>query len=138
MSSDGSKPDPAVDLKLVTAASESDSDSESETPSPMPEQAPTHPRRERRSLPVWLFVVALILFALVIGRQAQVAGELEAEVAGLEERLERTHALLDAHRSHLSEIRGGVQELSERLEGLRSLVDRDPTEGIPKSAASTP
>lgn len=93
----------------------------------------------RRSLPVWLFVVALIVFALVIGWQVQLASELEAKVAGLETQLEHTNALLDARRAHLTEVRGGVHELSERLQGLSRLVDRDPTAGmIPEAVAPNP
>jgi hypothetical protein len=89
-------------------------------------------------LPVWLFVVALIVFALVIGRQAQLASELEAEVAGLEVQLEHTNALLDARRAHLNEVREGVHELSERLQRLRGLVGRDPTAGVPETELATP
>ena len=113
--------DLSIGLKLVDEASEdeaSSSESESSTGTDS---------TDRRRLPVWLFVVALILFSVVIGWQAQVASELEAEVAGLETQLERTNALLDAHRTHLSDIRGGVQELSQSLQGLRILVDSDPT-----------
>lgn len=113
--------DLSIGLKLVDEASEdeaSSSESESSTGTDS---------TDRRRLPVWLFVVVLILFSVVIGWQAQVSSELEAEVAGLETQLERTNALLDAHRTHLSDIRGGVQELSQSLEGLRILVDSDPT-----------
>jgi hypothetical protein len=81
---------------------------------------------DRLRLPLWLFVAGLILMALVIGWQAQNAGELEAQVVGLEVELERTNGLLEAHRTHLSEIRGGVEDLSERLQGLRALVESDP------------
>ena len=137
--SDPSAPeeDQTVGLKLVNKASESGTSSDSSDPqSPTPDGGSADPRRDRRRLPVWLFVLALILFSLVIGWQAQVASELEAEVTGLEERLEQTRALLDAHRTHLSEIRGGVHELSERLQGLRTLVDSDPTESLPESDVS--
>ncbi len=133
MASDPSKPeeDQTVDLKLVDSTS--GSGTSIDAPEPTPETDPTG----RRSLPVWYFVVALVLFSLVIGWQAQRASELEAERAGLEEQLERTNGLLDAHRTRLSEIRGGVHELSERLQGLRALVDSDPT-GVPESAGRTP
>ena len=80
-------------------------------------------------------LVALVLFALLVGWQAQVASELKAEVAILEGQLEESQALLGAHRAHLSEIRGGVHELSESLLGLSALVDRDPTESLAEFAA---
>ena len=131
--SDPSAPeeDQTVGLKLVNKASESGTSSDSSDPqSPTPDGGSADPRRDRRRLPVWLFVLALILFSLVIGWQAQLASELESQVAGLEVQLERTNVLLDSHRTHLSEVRGGVHELSERLQSLRALVDRDPTDGV--------
>jgi uncharacterized coiled-coil protein SlyX len=73
----------------------------------------------------------------VIGWQAQLASELESQVAGLEVQLERTNVLLDSHRTHLSDVRGGVRELSERLQSLRALVDRDPT-GVSEGVVPTP
>ena len=130
--SDPSAPeeDQTVGLKLVNKASESGTSSDSSDPqSPTPDGGSADPRRDRRRLPVWLFVLALILFSLVIGWQAQLASELESQVAGLEVQLERTNVLLDSHRAHLSEVRGGVHELSERLQSLRALVDRGVSEG---------
>jgi hypothetical protein len=120
-----------ANLKLVDDASES-----GQRPFATPSTSGTG-RSERRSLPVWLFVVVLIAFALLIGWQAQLASELEAEVAGLEQELVRSRALLDAHRTHLGEIRGGVHELSASLEGLRTLVDRDPVESAAAVAEAT-
>ena len=135
---DSSSPeeDETTGLKLVddSADSETSSDASRSTS----ETGSSGRRSKRRSLPVWLFVVALIIFALVIGRQAQLASELEAEVAGLEVQLEHTNALLDARRAHLSELREGVHELSERLQGLRGLVDRDPTVGVLETDLATP
>jgi len=137
---DPSKPDEerTVGLELVDGASKSGRSFDASG------SAPSDRQTDRRGLPIWLFVAALILFSLAIGWQAQVASELEAEVAGLEAQLERTNALLDAHRTHLSEIRGGVHELSDRLQGLRELVDRHPTDptepaqGNPESSVPTP
>jgi hypothetical protein len=124
-----------VGLKLVDAESES-------VPSPDARVSTAGTdSTDRRRLPAWLFVAALIVFSIVIGWQAQVAGELEAEVAGLEAQLERTNALLDAHRSHLSEVRGGVHELSQSLQGLRALVDSDPEDPeavLPEGAVPAP
>jgi uncharacterized membrane protein (UPF0136 family) len=81
----------------------------------------------RRGLPIWLFVVAFLLFALALGWQFQVAGQLEQEIAGLETELAETTALLGAHQSRLLEIRGGVHELVAQLDGLRALVEAEPT-----------
>jgi hypothetical protein len=128
--------DQTTGLKLVDDSA--DSEASSETSRSNSETGSSDRRSKRRSLPVWLFVVALIVFALVIGRQAQLASELEGEVAGLEVQLEHTNALLDARRTHLSEVREGVHELSERLQGLRGLVDRDPTAGVPEAELATP
>ena len=120
-------------LKLVDAASESATSHEASAS----ETGQRKRNDDRRSLPLWLFVLALLLFALAIGWQARNASRLEAVVAGLEGELERTNANLDAHRTHLSEIRGGVYALSERLQGLRLLVDTDPTiEAVEESAES--
>ena len=131
--------DQTVGLKLVNTASESGTSSDSSDPqSSPPDGGSADPRSGRRRLPVWLFVLALILFSLVLSWQAQLASELESQVAGLEVQLERTNALLDSHRTHLSEVRGGVHELSERLQSLRALVDRDPTGRVSEGVAPTP
>jgi len=136
--SDPSSPeeDETTGLKLVeeSVGSETSRDASRSTP----ETDPTDRRSNRRSLPVWLFVVALLVFSLFTGWQAQLASELKAEVAGLEAQLEHTNALIDAHRTHLSEVRGGVHELSERLQGLRRLVDQDPTAGVPETVVPSP
>jgi len=116
--------DRAGALKLV------DAPSGDETSDAAPDPALARAPSESRRLPAWLFIVALVLFAILVGWQAQVASGLKAEVVALEGRLERTNALLDAHRVHLSEIRGGVHELSESLLGLRALVDSDPSESV--------
>jgi hypothetical protein len=115
-----SEADRNLGLKLVDEASTSGA-------SPNAGESDFDPGRSGRwVLPVWLFVLALIVFFLAIGWQAKVASELEAEVEGLERDLAHTTALLDRHRTHLEEIRGGVQELSARLAGLSTLVESDP------------
>jgi hypothetical protein len=112
-------------LKLVD---ESSRFSTPPTPTAAETSTPDGDSSGRRGLPIWLFVVTLLAFVLVAGWQARVAGELEAEVERIEAELLRSNALLDAHRTHLSEIRGGVHELSARLDGLRDLVDSDPSD----------
>jgi len=135
---DSSSPeeDQTTGLKLVDDSA--DSRASSDASRSTSETGPSDRGSNRRSLPVWLFVAVLIVFALVIGRQAQLASELEAEVAGLEVQLEHTNALLDPRRTHLSDVREGVHELSERLQSLRGLVDRDPTAGVPETELATP
>jgi len=131
--------DQTVGLKLVNTASESGTSSDSSDPqSSPPDGGSADPRSGRRRLPVWLFVLALILFSLVLSWQAQLASELESQVAGLEVQLERTNALLDSHRSHLTEVRGGVHDLSERLQSLSALVDREPTDRVSEGVVPTP
>lgn len=126
-----------ADLKLVdeSGAFESLADAEEPNVEPRSGAADDSPQR---SLPIWMFVVGLIVAVVVIGWQAQLAGELEAEVAGLERKLERSSALLEAHRSHLGEVRGGVYDLSERLDGLRALVDSGPSIGPTEPAPQAP
>ena len=115
-----SESDDPVSLKLVDDAPEVDPGQTD------PEPASSDDRSDRRGLPVWLFVLAVIVFALVIGRQAQMASQLETRVEGLEAELVQSEALLEAHRAHLGQIRGGVQELSVQLDRLQILVDEDP------------
>ncbi len=78
------------------------------------------------SVPRWLFVLTLLLSAGIVFWQVRHAGELEARMVGLEEELARANALVEAHRTHLGEIRGGMHALSARVQALRDLVDRDP------------
>ncbi|MBC8188699.1 MAG: hypothetical protein H8E78_10945, partial [Proteobacteria bacterium] len=69
---------------------------------------------------------------------AQLAGELEAEIVGLEARLDRAQSLVEAHRSHLGEIRGGVDDLSGRIDGLRALIESGPIDGPSDSPPPAP
>jgi len=81
---------------------------------------------DQSGLPIWLFVVLFVAFALVSGWQFRVAGALAQQVVGLESELATTTALLGAHQSRLVEIRGGVRALASQLEELKALVDADP------------
>lgn len=80
-----------------------------------------------RTVPLWVFVAALALFLLVYGLQTHHASRLEVEVTRLEESLASAEARLESHRSHLNEIRSGIADLTTRLDGLRALIDEDPT-----------
>lgn len=93
-------------------------------------------RKQGRQLPLWLFAVLLVLFLFGYGYQAHQASQFEAEVAHLEASLARAESRLESHRTHLLEIRGGVHDLSSRLESLRVLIDRDPTAPVEHSAAA--
>jgi len=84
-------------------------------------------RKSRRQVPLWLFGAMLALLLIGYGFQIRHTGKLEAEVVRLEDSLARAEARLESHRTHLLEIRGGVHDLSARLENLRALIDRDPT-----------
>lgn len=121
--------------KLVDVSAESGISTQAQEPAIEPELESDPEPAPARRFPGWLILAALVLFALLVGWQAQVASELKAEVAILEGQLEESQALLGAHRAHLSEIRGGVHELSESLLGLSALVDRDPTESLAEFAA---
>lgn len=83
-----------------------------------------------RSLPIWVFALLVVVFAVALGWQQRVAGGLEREIAALEAELSVTTARLGAHRARLEEIRQGVGELSSHLEGLRVLVDADPEDSV--------
>lgn len=84
-------------------------------------------RKSGRQLPLWLFVALFVVFLVAFGYQTHHAGRLESEVAKLEASLAQAETRLESHRTHLLEIRGGVHDLSARLESLRVLIDRDPT-----------
>jgi len=90
----------------------------------------------RRGLPIWLFVVFFLGAALAIGWQFRLTGQLEQEITGLESELAATTALLGAHQSRLVEIRGGVRDLASQLEGLKALVDADPTDSLSSTQPS--
>lgn len=92
-----------------------------------------------RRLPLWLFVVLFVAFLIAFGYQTRHAGRLESEVARLEASLAQAESRLESHRTHLLEIRGGVHDLTTRLESLRTLIDRDPTvEASPGPDAEAP
>jgi hypothetical protein len=71
--------------------------------------------------------VLFVAFVIAFGYQTRHAGRLESEVARLEASLAQAEYRLESHRTHLLEIRGGVHDLTTRLESLRALIDRDPT-----------
>jgi len=136
-----------TDLKLVNEPPDFEAQ-----PAADESRSPTHASGKDEStdrrLPIWMFVVGLLLAVVVIGWQAKLAGELEAQVAGLGRELERSQALVEAHRSHLGEIRGGIYEISEQFDSLRALVEGGPnpipapdtglSERAPEAAPSGP
>lgn len=81
---------------------------------------------EHQGIPVWIALLGLLIAALILSYQMRVNGQLEAEVTGLEAELSRTQVVLDAHKTHLTEIRGGVRDLSTRLQSLQTLVETEP------------
>ncbi len=93
-------------------------------------------RKAGRRLPLWLFVLLFIAFLIAFGYQTHHAGRLESEVARLEASLAQAESRLESHRTHLLEIRGGVHDLTTRLESLRTLIDRDPTVESPADLAA--
>ncbi len=103
-------------------------------PAPMPKTSGG--RTTGRRLPLWLFVVLFVAFLIAFGYQTRHAGRLESEVARLEASLAQAETRLESHRTHLLEIRGGVHDLTTRLESLRTLIDRDPTAESPTGPAT--
>ena len=148
--SDASNPseagDAVADLKLVEPSSEVDALGEDRLLGDLARSRMSSRGREDepvdgsegRSVPVWMLIGALVLAVIVIGWQAQLAGELEAEIVGLEARLDRAQSLVEAHRSHLGEIRGGVDDLSGRIDGLRALIESGPIDGPSDSPPPAP
>ncbi len=127
----------ASDLKLVDPSKlfespDIDSDSDS-SPSPGGDDVRGWP-----APPLWIVLATLAIGVAVIGWQAERSAELEAEVARLEVDIDRAHSLLEAHRSHLGEIRSGVDELSGHLERLRVVVDSGPIDAVAKSGTAGP
>ena len=104
---------------------------------PLPPTAPNSSKSDRRGLSIWLFVLVVVLFSLALGWQFQATGELEQEIAGLEQELSETTALLGAHKGRLVEIRTGVRDLVGQLAGLQALVDAEPVAKAPASVGST-
>lgn len=128
----------ATGLKLVSGRSASSGEEAAPAAGPSPSMGTGHPasgpevatRRARgsgRRLPAWSFVVLVVLFLTALGYQSYHASQLGDQVARLEASLADAERRLESHRTHLLEIRGGVHDLSGRLEALRALVDRDPT-----------
>jgi hypothetical protein len=131
-----------ADLKLVNESGRTRS-AEETSPTPDaprgtgtdavdPSKRPANPKCRR--VPAWLFIVVAAILILALIWQVRVAGELESQVAGLEDELAQVSVQLDAHRVRLFEIRGGVHDLSASLESLRALVDSDPGEDAPAAA----
>jgi hypothetical protein len=61
-------------------------------------------------------LLALLVLALAgLGLESRRAVRLEARVEGLSAQLAVTEAALEAHRSHLDEVRGSVAALQELL-----------------------
>ena len=89
-----------------------------------------------RQLPLWLFGALFVVFLIAFGYQTHQAGQFEVEVSRLEASLAKAEGRLESHRTHLLEIRGGVHDLSSRVEDLRVLIDRDPTAEVELKPAS--
>jgi len=126
-----------TDLKLVDEKART----RSVGPTPGPQGARGHgstARPVRRVLPIWLFTVVVVILCLALVWQVRIAGRLESQVVSLENELTEVSVQLDAHRNRLMEIRDGVQDVSARLEGLRTLVESDPVQVAPGSTESPP
>jgi uncharacterized protein HemX len=75
--------------------------------------------RSRAVVVAWALAGLLALAVLGFAQQGRRAERLTARVGVLESELAASEAALEAHRSHLSDVRGAVAELQE-------LVARDP------------
>lgn len=92
----------------------------------------------KSGMPIWVFLLLIVAFVVVLGWQLRVADGLEEEIAGLEQDLRETRTLLGAHESRLLEVRSGVHDLSARLEGLKALVDLDPSNAVSAGTTTNP
>ena len=79
-----------------------------------PESAssPTGPR-SRALIVAWALAGLLALSVLGFAQQGRRAERLSARVAGLEAELAVSEAALEAHQSHLADVRNAVSELQE-------------------------
>jgi len=75
--------------------------------------------RSRAVVVAWALAGLLALAVLGFAQQGRRAERLTARVAALQSELAASQAALEAHRSHLDDVRGAVAELQE-------LVARDP------------
>ena len=73
---------------------------------------------------VGALVAALLVTLLVAGLQWQAASKLEVQVASLETELAESQLEVRAHEARMSEVRGAVSGLAQRVEHLQTLVRR--------------
>jgi hypothetical protein len=91
--------------------------------------SPTGPRSRARIV-AWALAGLLALAVLGFAQQGRRAERLMTRVAGLEAELAASEAALQAHRSHLADVRGAVAKLQD-------LVEREPAKG-PSAGAAAP
>ena len=78
----------------------------------------------RATVTAGALVAALLVTLLVAGLQWQAASKLEVQVASLETELAESQLEVRAHEARMSEVRGAVSGLAQRVEHLQTLVRR--------------
>lgn len=82
------------------------------------------PKETAKGRLVGALVAALLVTLLVAGLQWQAASKLEVQVASLETELAESQLEVRAHEARMSEVRGAVSGLAQRVEHLQTLVRR--------------
>ena len=80
------------------------------------------PENPARGRVLGALAAALLITMLVAGFQWQVASRLEVQVASLEAELAASKLEVRAHEARISEVRGAVSGLAQRVEHLQALV----------------
>lgn len=124
-------PNSSPDLSVVSEQeAESSASPASAAQAPPPAAAQPAPARteekRRRGVPWWVVAVVAVAGLVLFVTQYQRAQRLDARVQGLQAELAVAGEQLAAYQSHLTTVRGSVGELSDRVAGLKTLVDMDP------------
>ncbi|MDP6977879.1 MAG: hypothetical protein QF570_04655 [Myxococcota bacterium] len=121
----------------VEEAAVADQPAREETVEPAPPTAPSKEGPQKGSRSSRYVIVALIIFAIVLGalliRSNGLIGVLENTVASLEADLEDSRATVAAHESHLGAIRAEVSDVVNRMAALDQLVS-EPVSAKPQAS----
>lgn len=125
-------PESTPGLTVVSDGTSRDESTTRRPEKPAPRRA-DRKKEDRGGAPWWLLIVVAVVGLVLFVTQFQRAERLDARVASLTEelaasdqRLEIANLQLAAHQTHLQQVRAGVAALSDQVDGLRALADRDP------------
>jgi len=125
-------PESTPDLSVVSDRASQAESAKRRPSAPAPRPAESEKAR-RRGAPWWLLIVVAVVGLILFLTQFQRAQRLDGRVASLieelavtDQRLEVANGQLAAHQTHLQRVRAGVAALSDQVNGLQALADRDP------------